>query len=296
MRLGHRFGTARPTLHDSTPARHRGARRLLALALYASGFGVAMLANTAFAIPCQSSADCPVRFRCEAVGETGCAAPPVCPDGGTCASSAPCQAGGDVNVCVSPSCRGDSDCPNDMNCYRSQNGASCIPRYLAACQRDDDCGEGFSCKELISTHCPSGASGASGSAACSTRRTGHYQCELESKTCSDASECPSNFSCGPKPSTMACADADDDAGIASACAGDVCLPPYAAVDFALSDLTAPSSYDPNAGHQSSGPGYRENYRHTCAVTAPGSTAALPAWLAGLGVALIFGRLRRRRRS
>jgi hypothetical protein len=289
MRLGHRFGTAYEIGQATQP---RAARRAT-IAAYASALCLAALANTASARPCQTSADCPPNFRCEAIGETGCSAPAACPDGGTCASAPPCQAS-DVNVCVSPVCRGDTDCPNDMNCYRGQNGSSCIPRYLVACQRDDDCGEGFSCKEIISTRCPSGAA-TGGASACTTRRTGHYQCELRSKACSDATGCPNLFSCGPKPSAMACAsdNSDDDAG--TACAGDVCLPPYAAVDFALPSLAAPVAEGPN-GHVGSGPSVRADYHHhDCAVVGPGlHHAALSGWLIGLGFGLMLAALRRRR--
>jgi hypothetical protein len=263
-------------------------------------FGLALFATTAAARPCQRSTDCPAHFSCEAIAQTGCAAPAACPDGGPCPVAPPCEAN-DVKVCVSPDCRRDDDCPSDMICYRDADARTCIPAYLAPCERASDCGDGFTCDEIVGTHChvTGGSGGTSSTSQCTTRGTGQYHCQLQVKGCSGANDCPNGFSCGANPALAECSDSDDagvapDAGgtCASTSTSPVCLPPYAATDFALPGALPNANFDDGNDGQGAPPVQRRGWHSGCAVAALGITGSSPhallAWfgvLAGLALAV-----------
>lgn len=210
-----------------------------------------MLAATpASAQTCTKDADCPEHFTCEIAGQSTCPGK-ACPDGQKCPDPEPCQPSV-IKQCQSPACTQDDECPKDMVCYAH----SCVPRYVPPCQVASDCGDGFECVERMQCGC-SGGGGVSRDggmvsvqdASCMCQPTGESDCELQSKTCDSATDCPNGWTCEDDPSGAVChstggagassgasgtagtGTSSVDAGIGSGCRDEgsgkkVCLPPY----------------------------------------------------------------------
>ncbi len=137
---------------------------------------------------------CPKNYEC--ASEPSACPEIACADGKDCA---PCT--GTTQYCAPLPCESDSDCADDMVCYKQtqetcptappcDNGAdcaapvdtacttetisACVPKYLAPCQADADCGVGFTCEEEQECSC-SGSAGtgtASGGSASGSAGTG----------------------------------------------------------------------------------------------------------------------------
>jgi len=216
---------------------------------------------------CTEDSECPKGMVCEAYQESDC--PPFteidCPPGADCpkqsAEPAPCT---------------------------EVTKHACTARYRVACKADADCGDGFKCIEGETCEC-SGSSGSGSSPTpsmiqpmrpippappadggmamgdepnpppaepdCPCAPSGTFYCELQEAPCTDASDCPDDFTCESNPNTAVCASTEpaqapgtagagssngpQDAGAAPApdpaidpCGVDasapknVCLPPY----------------------------------------------------------------------
>lgn len=138
---------------------------------------------------CSTDADCPDDFICESIewgACPGCVPGEECPpcETGTtnvcappppqqCDDSAPC---GDGEVCVKytfeecdggaapsvPCSSEDPDCGNDRpsdppECSTIEE-SYCVPKYLAPCESDSDCGAGFLCETAEVCACSGGGS------------------------------------------------------------------------------------------------------------------------------------------
>jgi MYXO-CTERM domain-containing protein len=226
---------------------------------------------------------CPKNYECASE-------PNACPDI-ACAEAdcAPCT--GTTQYCAPLPCESDADCADDMVCYKqtqetcptappcakgadcaapadtactSETISACVPRYLAPCQADADCGVGFTCEEEQECSCSGGsASGSAGSGNasgegsspapaadggaadpvppadgtppadggsamlppdCSCQPSGTKACNLKAVACSVDQGCPAGWTCGENPSGV-CSSGPD----GSSCTADppkICLPPY----------------------------------------------------------------------
>jgi hypothetical protein len=252
-----------------------GASRFVRMAL---AFGLCLLATRAHAAPCASDADCPVSFTCETIGQTACAAARACKPGAVCSTVAPCQAA-NIKVCRSAECRSDSDCPDDMICYWARPRPSCLPRYLLPCAHASDCGDGFDCN---------------------TEQQDDPHCVLQNTSCGSAQDCPAHFSCDVNTAVTACdaadAGADEDASTNSCDgAGNVCIPPYANVDFVAPRSSRHGGYVGPIVERWGSPGDHSGW--SCSVRTAGArrtASALFAALLAAGV-IIVGTIRARRR-
>lgn len=153
----------------------------------------ALLAPVARAQECETKAECPDGFLCEAQDVGTC---PVvdCIPGESCKD--PVCEPTKISVCVVPPCTKDEDCPTGMVCNeetrmecsgggseptcepgavcpKGDAGApdcttvterACTARYELPCEQDNDCGPGFLCVEQKNCMCSGGGSaGSSGS-------------------------------------------------------------------------------------------------------------------------------------
>lgn len=207
-------------------------------------------AGAARAQACTTDADCPDRFSCEVVGQTGCATK-ACPEGQKCPEPEACEPS-DIKQCRSPACTKDADCPKDMVCFaqtstecmttpsckpnepcdasappdcKDVTTRSCVPRYVPPCTAASDCGDGFACVEGMQCGCSGGgATSRDGGmttaqdASCTCAPTGESNCELQRMTCRRAAECPDGWSCEDDPNRAACHSAGG-SGASSGSAG-----------------------------------------------------------------------------
>jgi hypothetical protein len=197
-----------------------------------------------------------------APGDEECAkTPPDCPEPEEfkLCMPAPCETDddcGDAMVCyayATGSCSGSAGRPAATPCAEGQDCAGaeekrapeppeeqcttetvsvCTPRYQLPCEHDDDCGEGFTCKETISVTC-SGSGAAGGSAggnggagggqdakpapdpepaetpeqSCDEQPTGEFRCELQELPCDANADCPADFECSSNPNRAVCTSA-----------------------------------------------------------------------------------------
>jgi hypothetical protein len=276
MWISHPHETGEPRMHAESC---HASRMLLFPASALLVCAVSLLATQAHAAPCASDSDCPTHFTCITVAQTACGAPATCaPDAGDCLAPSACQAK-DVKVCRSAECRRDADCPEDTLCYSDGGRPRCVPQYLVPCARSSDCGASF---------------------VCNTQQAGNPRCELQRVSCETAADCPARFSCGADPQiatkVATCDESDagaDDAGAPEcASAGNICLPPYAAVDFSVRP-PRPTSTNPAPNGEAWGEPYHQHA--SCSVRAVRASTQ-PVWLlpALIGGALCV-RLARRRR-
>ncbi len=214
-----------------------------------------MLPAAAFASgECTTDADCGDGFTCESYEEP-CAVTP-CADGDenctetceseevyecqpappeSCTSAADCTSD---EVCLTYTwevCDGSApqvDCAEGQDCdagtgadaevsCTTESEGYCVPPYLAPCDKDSDCGTGFSCVEAESCAC-SGSDGWNGEGTdpdgsvdagsddgsddagsyeedCTCSGTGEFYCELDETECTDASDCEGDLICDELP-------------------------------------------------------------------------------------------------
>src|SRR4051812_9042869 len=126
---------------------------------------------------------CPKNYECATE-------PAACP-AIACANDADCTpCSGTTQYCAPLPCESDTDCADDMVCYKqtqetcptappcakgadcaapadtactSETISACVPRYLAPCEADADCGVGFTCEEEQECACSGSAGSSSGS-------------------------------------------------------------------------------------------------------------------------------------
>ena len=244
-----------------------------------------LMTGTAYAAgECDTDTDCESYETCELVGEASCACPPGdagcdCPDTGTqefkeCVPEPP------------PSCDTDADCSEDLlcvtrtyeecsgggpvgTCTSSPDGGTicedvgtadvsescetitegyCVPPYLAPCQADADCGDGFTCEEYEVCECTGGGSTGSGGDddrtdageppedtgdSCTCEPAGK-SCELVETECTSDADCTGDLTCQEYEDgdvvTEPCVDEGDASSCESADTGSstttkYCLPP-----------------------------------------------------------------------
>jgi len=204
---------------------------------------------------CGTGPACGMGFECTVVGSSGsCGSTPPCAPGASCPDPEPCTTTEEYG-CTPAHCSADSDCAAGMVCHAwtqdcpvtncacppdaadcgcgvsacdPRTVSLCTPRYLLPCKVAADCGEGFSCQELV-TRCGGTASGeandpipggaapapSGGSAglpaepvpSCDPQPTGVFQCVANSISCSSAAQCPAGWTCEADavPTASACA-------------------------------------------------------------------------------------------
>jgi hypothetical protein len=236
------------------------------------GFAGSVLSASrpAEAATCTADQDCDQGFVCEVVGESGC--PGVaCPDGQECPEPPPCEpvqykecvpgpcetaadcADGMIclehssTVCTgsAPACSPDAECPapEPEQCTTTTEKA-CVPKYVAPCSVDSDCGDGFTCVESLSCACSGSAGSAdtpvppdSGSEPapapepvppeCTCTATGEKHCQIKEMPCTDGSECPTGWSCEQGATSGDCAESSDGQRTCeSTMQPNQCMPPY----------------------------------------------------------------------
>jgi hypothetical protein len=178
--------------------------------------GVAAEPERAFALNCAADSDCAASATCELTPYVTCAGKdPACPAGSAC---------GEKPTLGAP--RAD--------CATYVEGICRFPWELP-CRQDSDCGNGFRCKEQISTWCRGGASVTDGGASTSWMECGEsrgsYACELVAQPCASDSDCGGGLLCREWTDTSTCPKAPTgvDGGAAVDChAGKlmVCAPPH----------------------------------------------------------------------
>lgn len=246
---------------------------------------------------CDADADCSNGFTCQVVGAYDCAVPPPGEDGepssgGSCAgggeikmcvppppsacdpalASADCDAG---LICVtytfeecsgsgsdpSPICDADSeecdDTPDVSPECQSKAESVCVPKFLAPCQADADCGGGFKCvaDQVCTDDCaaPSPGDGDGNerpSCQSSCEPSSQKYCQLQQVSCTADADCAQGLSCEEfsSPSSEICT-VDGDEGSEPVCTSEpsssesYCVPPdwqrwYGETSY---DSDAPSS-------------------------------------------------------
>ena len=191
---------------------------------------------------CSVDADCPTSWTCEVAGSYSCPSPPPGSDGddegcvggefSVCVppppkacdpsrGSADCDgsdvcvtytfeecSGGDAPVCLGDGCPPTGPSPGDgQGSCTSKSESICVPKYLAPCQADADCGAGFKCASSeVCTGCAqdggrpgvgSSDDGEEPSQPCelSCMPTGEKYCQLQEITCAADADCPSGLIC-----------------------------------------------------------------------------------------------------
>lgn len=194
---------------------------------------------------CEDNADCPKGYTCEVVGETGCASAGCAGGDAACPEPEPCVTE-EVKECMPGPCKGDTDCdvgmvcltqtteqcsggsavctkgqecpePQDAGC-KTVTESNCVPKYLAPCEEDKDCGDGFTCKEQERCVCADSKPAEDSSAVdaavtivplldaggdaetppdddCSCEPSGEKSCEMKEISCDKNSDCPEGWSC-----------------------------------------------------------------------------------------------------
>lgn len=224
---------------------------------------------------CGTGPACGMGFECTVVGASGgCPSAAPCAPGESCPEPEPCVTTEEYG-CTPAHCSADSDCASGMVCHAYTQdcpptdcacapdvpncgcGATacdpktvsmCTPRYLLPCEEAADCGEGFSCEELVSG-CSSGASdpGSGGADAapapsggsagvpaepaptCYPEPTGAFQCVVKLLMCSSAAQCPAGWTCETDLVTTspACAPGQNcEEKVAPPPQSATCRPPY----------------------------------------------------------------------
>lgn len=214
---------------------------------------------------CETDADCGEGWLCRHETSEMCT-DTACPEGAECPDTEPacetyeysyceydlqeCEADSDCDdgfVCLSysydecppvamPDCAPGSDCPEPepVECT-TVSEAFCAPRYIAPCEADADCGDGFTCVEAQSCWCSGGGGTSGGSSGgeippdagagsdpgapdsgagsgssipgeptpgddvpaddCGCEPTGTFYCEPEVIECDADSDCPTDWTC-----------------------------------------------------------------------------------------------------
>ena len=205
---------------------------------------------------CETDDDCSEGWVCETVGAVACtdmACPPdeECPEPPPCEEEEWTECVPDLTECVadsdcpepfvcitveytecsgsatSPACPPGEDCPDppepeEPDCEEGEE-SFCAPPYIAPCEEDDDCGEGFTCEEVQECACSGGGAvggGSSGSTGtdsggdddsgdgegdddgfdCDCEGIDEYYCQPEEIDCEEDPDCPEDWSCMSAPS------------------------------------------------------------------------------------------------
>ncbi len=241
-------------------------------------------------IGCGAGPACAVGFECTVVAASGCASTPPCAAGASCPAPEPCVDTQEMG-CTPAHCTVDAECAPGMVCHawtepcavtdcacapdvpncncggpttcQGNTISMCTPRYLLPCQAASDCGDGFTCEELMTGGCaasgsaggatpnpgnngaaPSPPDGTAGTASvpptdpCGPQvPSGVSQCVAKQVDCTSAAQCPAGWSCITENVPVS---APAPACIGDNCASDpvptpmpvtsVCVPPYYGVD------------------------------------------------------------------
>ncbi len=220
-------------------------------------FALVLMAGTANAYDeCDSDADCIDGFVCEVVGGSTCAV--ICPAGEECYEDPECEPA-ELSICVPGPCRSDDDCAEGLRCLEVEYGGDCpvtppceegeecpepdpdcgevitesfcLPPWIAPCETDAECGEGFECVPDEICTC-SGSSGEpdpdpeprpdpedpdpepdpgdpddddpEDDPDCTCEPTDESYCRPREIDCTDDSECPEGWTCEEIPSVYPC--------------------------------------------------------------------------------------------
>lgn len=228
----------------------------------AEGFECTVVATSgcASAAPCAAGASCPEPEPCLTAQQMGCT-PAHCAVDAECAPGMVCHAWSEpcaVTDCACPPDAKDCACGGTTTCQEN-TVSMCTPRYLLPCTVAADCGDGFTCEQVMTGCASSGSGGGStpntgaapapaappGSAGAANdvatdpcgapQPSGVSQCVAKEMVCQTAAECPAGWSCVGQDvavSAPACTGQD--------CSADpvpnptpsraVCQPPYYGVD------------------------------------------------------------------
>lgn len=199
---------------------------------------------------CTVDADCPAGYTCDIVDYEAC---PPCVEGEECP---PCETGSS-STCTPPPpqecdadtpCSGDDVCvtytfesctgggsvapcdPDDEACEMgrpqpdepectSETESYCVPPYLAPCQADADCGDGFTCEEVEICQCSSDGAPMDGSGdepvepECSCEPLDEKYCKLIEVECDVDGDCSGDLTCqeifADEAPTIACAPGEE---------------------------------------------------------------------------------------
>ncbi len=259
---------------------------------------------------CGAGPSCGTGFECTVVATSGCASAPPCAPGASCPAPEPCLDTQEMG-CTPAHCSVDAQCAPGMVCYawtepcavtdcacaadapncgcggpttcQGNTVSMCTPRYLLPCKTAADCGDGFTCDELLTGGCASSGSsggatpqpggagasptppeGTAGSASlpipvpvpdcAAPQPSGGYQCVAKPLMCLTAAQCPAGWNCVsqdvPTTSAPACnggnCASDPVPTPAPAPAGSICQPPYYGVDSS-GGLEAPTATGAGTG-------------------------------------------------
>ncbi len=232
---------------------------------------------------CGAGPTCAVGFECTVVADSGCASAPPCAAGASCPAPQPCVNTQEMG-CTPAHCTADAECAPGMVCHawtepcavsdcacapntpdcgcggpttcQGTTVSRCTPRYLLSCQTATDCGDGFTCEELMTVGCASSGGGsapnpgnagaspspdaAAGAASAPTTPSdpcgppvpsGVSQCVAKQVDCTTAAQCPAGWNCiaeGVPTSEPACSgrNCPPDPLPTPMPAPSVCVPPY----------------------------------------------------------------------
>jgi len=220
---------------------------------------------------CVEDADCPTGYVCDVVGGVGCATV-ACPPDEPCPEPEPCE--NQVFMgCVPAPCTDDADCGEGMVCLsvsyeicsastcadivcpegaecpepepcdtrsecEQRNEAFCAPSWVAPCQADADCGEGFNCVQGEQCSCDGGGANVPSDGgdpqeqpepSCTCEPSGEMYCQPQEITCAQDSDCPEGWTCAETPSTGACsydATTGEEQCTETEPGTPMCAPPY----------------------------------------------------------------------
>lgn len=216
---------------------------------------VCLWSSAARAQTCTESSDCPKSFTCQAFESGACPASAPCEAGKECPAPPPCEVV-TSHACVPGACATDADCADFMVCHASTistcaapvaqpaidcppnqvctsptpaldagscsetTSKTCVPRYELPCQKDADCGDGFSCVAGQECSCSASAGKAAapvpavdggsadafappvepkpvdgGTSSCECHPTETKSCQAKQIDCKSDADCPSTFLC-----------------------------------------------------------------------------------------------------
>ena len=180
---------------------------------------IALSATASAQVVCEDDGDCSAGFRCEEVGVMGCDSP-ACPPGEECPDVFPCEEE-PFRMCVPGPCDSDSDCAPGLLCLAvvyddcgsippcdpdegpcellpgdctEETLGYCLPPYLTPCERDADCGPGFTCEQSEICRCSGSGPGDDPEPDC-TCEPGERFCQVVPIACEDDAACPDEWSC-----------------------------------------------------------------------------------------------------
>jgi MYXO-CTERM domain-containing protein len=310
------------------------------LALLAAPALVVLAPAAAHAESCTSDTDCAHGMVCEITGATACAGV-ACPAGATCPEPPPCEPEY-FKECVPGPCVADSDCAAGLVCITNtytmctmsacapgtecppetcvdQTESRCAPPYVAPCQVDADCGDGFTCEAGQMCSCSGGAAvppigsggatsgtgtGTAGAPAeeCTCEPSGENYCQPRTFACTTSQNCPTDWTCEGNPVAVDCLAPTGVAGAPSVDCGTtpgiaemVCVPPYwgGAISVGYAKGSAELGSEPAAPYAAPTGSSGSQDSGGCQVS-PGGARSGFGMLIGLGaLALVLSRRRSR---